>query len=305
MNKSKYLLLFFFAPLFSAIAFSQEAMSDMYVEKDNFYFVKTGPLNRQGILVKNHLDSLIDFTNSYSGYIHVPTFKRFNNSKIGFDINDGALFSLTSYFVIDQYNCRFVKVPIDDIDLLNSPETEKYVNQVGLLAFNSKHILAINHRPIRSHTNYYRPREDSLSSIFFDLAYVDSTNLKLMIYNNKTLTLEHWDYSGEVTARRNFKKPKRKASWNLTSKYRLDAPILNKFSCVVVKNKTYLITHEGLIYLANDKLTEIGKFPNSLERGYFVINKEKGELSYIAKESFNSVSQTIRMLLKNAVKIKL
>ena len=79
----------------------------------------------------------------------------------------------------------------------------------------------------------------------------------------------------------------------------------HNYAPIYLSNKIYIITNEGLIYLANKDLKEVGKLRSNLENGFVVIDRENGELFYVLKSDFNKNEKTMRMLLNDATKIKL
>lgn len=285
----------------------QAQMNKIFIEKEHFYMVQIDSIfNRNGILTKVHIDSLLNNSvyNEKSGYIDVPAWERFNKNKINFDIYDDCLYSLTSNYSLDEFSTAFVKVPFQEIRLIHNVSVQDRVKSLGILAFNHEQRLMINRLPLSSNP-YYRYPIDSSQIIHFDITYLDSLNMNILVYNNVNQEIENWRFYGEVAPRKKKKLPFIKARWKSTQRYKLKAPLTDNFVTTFINGNLYIFTNEGTIYLANEELLEVSHLPNRLDEGYIIFNKKEGEVHYIKKSGFRIEKQSLRELLKNAFKIDL
>ncbi len=282
---------------------SQSISNRIYIENEIFYMVKTGNLN--GVLVENHLDSLVNSTTEKYRLIDIKANSRFNNSKINFDFRFGALYSISSYYFWNSYHSSLYKVPLSEMEFIEDIDSAKIKDDIRTIQVNDDFRLAVNSMPIMINSSFDL-HKDSVSSILYDLVYVDSSQLSIFVYDQSNNELAHWNaYTKVIRATKRNPPFTKGLPWELTYSYTLDKAPTQNFAAVSMNNKSYLITHEGIVYSAAEKLTEVGKLQGDLENGFVVINKEKGELSYITKNDFNRPGKTMRMLLRDPVIIKL
>lgn len=282
-------------------------MDKIFLEKEYFYLVQTDSiLNKNGILLKLHIDSLLNSSVNIrkSGYIDIPVRERFNTNKINFDIYNDCLYSLTSSYSMAEYITFFVKVPFQEINNINAPKTKERIKSVKVLSSNHEQRLKINDAPLSSNPYYYYPI-DSSQTIYFDIAYLDSMNMQILVYNSISHEIENWHFSGAVVRHKERKKPFDQARWKSIQRYKLKKPLTNNFVATFIKGTLYIFTNDGAIYLANEKLSKVCQLPDNLDQGYIVFNKEKGEVHYIKKSDFKIDQQPLRELLKTAFKIDL
>ncbi len=82
--------------------YSQSIMEKIIIEGDYYFYIKTDSLNKNGLIVRNSFDSLMTDKSTLSKYLHVGPTKRYNSSKINFDIYNNSFYSLGAYKILDH-----------------------------------------------------------------------------------------------------------------------------------------------------------------------------------------------------------